>query len=220
MRGERSGSTTTSPRRSRCVWSARRRSAGRIVLALLLGLASSGCEQIDFERMIEQPSFRPYEASTSFSDGMAMRRPPPGTIPRSRTLAPPDLVTGQEADGPVDYVPVLVDRILLERGQDQFRIFGASCHGPSGDGNSQVAENMTLRRPRSLHDEEVRAYPPGRLYGVVSSGYGLMPGYEDKLSIQDRWAVVAFVGALQLSQRAELATLPDAVREEATTWLR
>jgi mono/diheme cytochrome c family protein len=192
----------------------------RVAFASLLGLAFLGCEQIDFERMIEQPSFRPYEASTSFPDGMAMRRPPPGTIPRSRTLAPLELVTGQGEDGPVGYVPVLVDRSLLERGQDRFRIFCASCHGVMGDGSSQVAENMTLRRPPSLHDEDVRAYPPGRLFGVVSSGYGLMPGYEDKLSIQDRWAVVAFVGALQLSQRAELVTLPDAIREEASTWLR
>jgi Cytochrome C oxidase, cbb3-type, subunit III len=79
---------------------------------------------------------------------------------------------------------------------------------------------MTLRPPPSLHEPRIVAYPVGRLFRVVSQGYGLMPSYADVLSIEDRWAVVAYVQALELSQRVELARLPVELRNEAEPWLR
>lgn len=191
----------------------------RAAAPLGIALALVGCERIDFERMIEQPSLRPYEDCAVFADGRAMRHAPKGTIPRSALLGPPALVDGRDERGPVRRVPIQLDMAVLERGRDRFAIFCAACHGVLGYGDSQVAENMTLRRPRSLHDEEVRRQPAGRLFEVVSGGYGLMPGYEDKLTVADRWAVVAYVQALQLSQRARLEALPASVREEASTWL-
>jgi mono/diheme cytochrome c family protein len=189
-------------------------------LWITAALGATACERIDFERMIDQPSYRSYETSDRFADGMAMRRPPDGTIPRSRPLGPRELVDGMSEGGHVGAIPLEVDRAMLERGRDRFRIFCAACHGARGDGVSQVAENMTLRKPRSLHDPAVVAYPPGRIYGVIVRGYGLMPAYQDKLAVEDRWAVVAYVQALQLSQSAKLSELPGPLREEAEQWLR
>jgi hypothetical protein len=113
-----------------------------------------------------------------------------------------------------------VTRELLERGRDRFAIFCAPCHGVTGDGDSDVAENMTLRKPPSIHDPSTRAFPPGRIFAAVTRGYGLMPSYAALLSIGDRWAVVAFIGALQLSQEIGRAELPDGLRREAAAVLQ
>lgn len=190
---------------------------GRLIAA---ALALASCDRVDFERMIEQPSYRSYESSDRFDDGMAMRRPPDGTIPRSQPLGLREVVEGTSETGYVETIPVEVSRGVLERGRDRYRVFCAACHGARGDGQSQVAENMKLRKPRSLHEPGVRESPPGRIYGVVARGYGLMPAYDDKLSLDDRWAVVAYVQALQLSQNAKLSELPAPLREEAEQWLR
>lgn len=193
---------------------------GILLLALAaLGLASAGCD-VDFERMLDQAKAEPYEASPFFEDGQSMRRPPSGTVPTTRVTGPRELVTGRTAAGEyVTTLPVTLDEALLDRGEDRFRIFCRTCHGPLGDGRSAVAENMKLRRPPSLHEQRLQSYPPGRLFRVVSEGYGLMPSYAESLSLEDRWAVVAFVRALQLSQNVPLAELPAPLREEALPWL-
>ena len=178
-----------------------------------------GC-QIDLERMLDQHKAEPYEASSFFEDGQSMRRPPAGTVPVTRLTGPPELVRGRTASGEyVNTIPLPLDGALLARGEDRFRIFCRTCHGPLGDGQSQVAENMKLRKPPSLHEPRLRELADGRLYRVVSEGYGLMPSYEESLTVRDRWAVVAFVRALQLSQSVPLAELPQPLREEAAPWL-
>jgi mono/diheme cytochrome c family protein len=182
---------------------------------LLLGL---GC-QVDLERMLDQHKAEPYEPSPFFADGQAMRRPPAHTVPRTRVTRAPELVSGRVDDRYVEHVPVAVDAALLERGQDRFRIFCRTCHGPLGDGQSQVAENMKFRKPPSLHEPRIVAFPPGQLYRVMAEGYGLMPAYASELSINDRWAVVAFVRALQLSQNTRLVELPRELQDEARPWL-
>jgi mono/diheme cytochrome c family protein len=190
-------------------------------IGLCIGLlcGALGCE-IDLERMLDQHKLEPYEASSFFEDGQSMRRPPAGTVPRTRQLGPSELVRGRtEAGQYVSTIPVPVDAALLTRGEDRFRIFCRTCHGPLGDGQSQVAENMKLRRPPSLHEPRLRDALPGRLFRVVTEGYGLMPSYEAALSLRDRWAVVAFVRALQLSQNVPLAELPEPLRAEAAPWL-
>jgi mono/diheme cytochrome c family protein len=193
-------------------WRAKRRLAA-------LALLGAGCD-IDFERMLDQPKAEPYEASPFFDDGQSMRHPPSGTVPVTRVTGPRELVTGRTAAGDdVDTLPVALDAALLDRGEDRFRIFCRTCHGALGDGVSAVAENMKLRRPPSLHEPRLQSYPPGRMFRVVTEGYGLMPSYAESLSLQDRWAVVAFVRALQLSQDVPLAELPAPLREEARPWL-
>ncbi|MES1207135.1 MAG: cytochrome c [Pseudomonadota bacterium] len=185
------------------------------LVACLLPLVAAGCEGVlpepDFERMQHQRGYRPFERSVQFEDGRVMRSPPPGTIPRGQVLGRPALTRGVEASGAYTaQIPIPVTRTLLQRGRDRFDITCAPCHGVRGDGDSMVATNMTLRRPPSLLAEPVTTFPPGRVFEVVSVGYGLMPAYDVHLSVDDRWAVVAYLRALQRSQRVRLSDLsPD-----------
>lgn len=184
-------------------------------------LVSIACEdgRIDLERMKNQDRYDPYEWSEYF-EGPIMRTPPEGTVHRAQLIGPSDLRHGVSGSEYIRHIPVSLNHTLLERGQNRFGIFCAPCHGLAGDGVSQVAENMRLRPPPSLHEPRLRAYPSGRLYRVIEQGYGLMPSYAQELAVADRWAVVAFVQALQLSQSVGLAELPPEVREGAKKWLQ
>jgi mono/diheme cytochrome c family protein len=194
----------------------------RRVASMLLAFAGGACQDghVDLERMIDQRKFEAYEACTTFVDGKVMRAPPPGSVPHSGISSRDRLSTGLEDGKELVELPLPITRQLLSRGQNRFDIYCATCHGALGDGQSQVAENMRLRSPPSLHEERLRALPPGHLFSVIKNGYGLMPAYGSALSVSDRWAVVAYVGALQLSQSAELARLPAPLREEAAPWLK
>ena len=191
-----------------------------LALAAWAGLMAAGCEGVlpepDFERMQRQRGYRPFEASAQFADGRVMRPPPAGTIPRGEVLGKPALTQGVLPSGAyAAEIPVPLTRAVLQRGRDRFDISCAPCHGVSGDGVSMVATNMTLRRPPSLMDEPVRSFPPGRVFQVASIGYGLMPAYDVHLSVDDRWAIVAYLRALQRSRRIPLASLPPAARARA-----
>ncbi len=192
----------------------------RHLLFVLLSLSPLGCERIDLKRMREQPSYRPFEADPRSSSGGVMREPPAGTVPRSRTLGPPELVEGRVDDTFVVDVPIELDRAVLERGRERYGVFCSPCHGHAGDGRSRVASSMELRRPPSLVAGAIRDYPAGRVYAVVTQGYGVMPSYAAELPLADRWAVVAYVQALQLSQAVALDALPADVANEAEAWLR
>jgi len=148
-----------------------------------------------------------------------MRHPPEGTVPRSRPMVAPEVGAGVRDGVLVDRVPVPVTRALVLRGQSRYEIFCATCHGSTGSGNTQVAENMRLRPPPPLVLPPVRDYPAGRIFRAVSEGYGLMRAYDAELSLDDRWAVVAYVQALQLSQQVALDALPPAMQTEAKSWL-
>lgn len=192
----------------------------RRTLLLFGGLALCSCENlgippIDLERMINQEKYESYEATPYFPDRRVMRTPPEGTVPRERIVGEPLLTRGWAEGEYLKELPMPLTRELLDRGQDRFDIFCAACHGLLGDGISQVAENMTLRKPPSLLTQRIREMPPGRIYYVIAEGYGLMPSYAEELSLEDRWAVVAYLRALQLSQGVPLADLPARLREEA-----
>jgi mono/diheme cytochrome c family protein len=177
--------------------------------ALALALAAlAGCPRLD--PMQRQAKVKAYQASDFYQDGLGMRAPPEGTVPYGAALDP-TVETGRGPDGkPVAVSPVPVDPALLARGRAKFDVSCAVCHGLVGDGDSQVALNMSLRRPPSLH--LYRDRPDGYLYQVISQGFGLMPSYAHSLSVQDRWAVVAYLRALQLSQHAPVDQLPDDAR--------
>jgi mono/diheme cytochrome c family protein len=203
------------------VTSRSRRCAEAAGLAICLAaLAAAGCEGVlpepDFERMQHQRGYRPFERSVQFEDGRVMRPPPLGTIPRGQILGQPGLTRGVLRSGAyATEIPIALTRAVLGRGRDRFDIYCAPCHGVRGDGDSMVASNMSLRRPPSLIDDPVTSFPPGRVFQVVSVGYGLMPAYEVHLSISDRWAVVAYLRALQRSQRVQLWDLPPDQRTRA-----
>ncbi len=177
-----------------------------VLLAALLLV--TGCEELD--PMISQQKYKPYRENPLYPDGLSMRPAPAGTVPRERILDAA-VSTGLAADGtPVQRVPLTVSRPLLETGRKRFEIVCGACHGLVGDGRSLVARNMSLRPPPSLHDNPDR--PDGYYFQVISRGYGLMPSYAAELPVEERWAIVAYLRALQRSQRASLADAPADVR--------
>lgn len=191
-------------------------------VGLLLSLC--GCERIlpdiQWQRMIDQRRGKPYAASEYFSDGKLMQAPPDGTVPIDRPTGSPAVLEGLRGEAYVSNVPITIDRALLERGRNRFETFCAACHGIDGSGESVVAHNMQFRKPPSLLVEPVRDFPAGRVMQVISAGYGFMPSYSAELPVHDRWAVVAYLRALQRSQASELASLPPDVRKRAEESLR
>jgi len=164
--------------------------------------------------MERQPKGRAFAANPFFEDGRAMRPPPAGTVPRERIVQNPALTLGSVDGRDVAEIPVTLTRALLDLGHRKFDIYCATCHGLLGDGNSPVAANMSLRLPPNLHDRTGMA--PGHYYQVISNGFGLMPGYAAELNVQERWAVVAYLRALQLSQSAPLTLAPPEERARLT----
>jgi mono/diheme cytochrome c family protein len=187
-----------------------RRVPGWLPMALVLG----GCS-VDFQGwagMKDQPKGLPFRENAFFADGRTMRSPPRDTVPRTRRGQTRRFLTGREAPdaGYVEEFPLALTRELVESGQGSYDIYCAACHGVLGDGVSQVARDMGLREPPSLVDLPESA--DGYLYAVISEGYGLMPAYAEKLTPEQRWAVVAYMRALRESQRARLEDVPPEAR--------
>lgn len=181
----------------------------KLRLAALGLLALSACPGLD--PMQQQQKYKAYQPSEYYEDGLAMRQPPAGTVPY-RSLVDPAVGTGLGPDGkPLATSPLPVTAAALARGRNRFDIFCAACHGVLGDGESQVALNMSLRRPPSLH--AYRDVTDGHIFRVITHGFGLMPSYAPALPPEDRWAVVAYVRALQLSQYASVDQVPPDARE-------
>jgi mono/diheme cytochrome c family protein len=125
------------------------------------------------------------------------------------------VIDGMAGEQYVSTVPLPLTRAVLERGRSRFDIFCATCHGIDGSGESQVAHNMTSRKPPSLVIEPVLSFPAGRIFDVITHGYGLMPEYQRDLNVSDRWAVVSYLRVLQRSRAVALASLPEAVQRRA-----
>lgn len=187
----------------------------RAVLAALLCAWLIGCG----EDMSDQPRYEALEGSAFFDDGMSSRPPVPGTVPRGSLHEDERVATGVGANGAaVKEIPLPVTAALLEHGRTQFNIICANCHGRVGDGRGIIVERG-FPPPPSYHIDRLRSAPAGHLFGVVSNGYGRMLPFADQLSVRDRWAVIAYIRALQRSQHAKLDDVPaDAakrLREEA-----
>lgn len=185
-------------------------------LALLTGCREKVIPEPDFERMVRQEKFNLWEECEYFGDGRSVQPPPNGTVPRGQVTGQPGYRDGVVAGRYVTEIPVPLTVPFVQRGRDRFETFCAPCHGILGDGSSVVARKMMLRLPPSIVAEPVRSFPPGRIYQVITEGYGMMPRYADEMfDIEDRWAVVAYLQALQLSRRADLAALPPEIRQKA-----
>lgn len=176
---------------------------GPYLLPLLFWLAGCDDEQNlvppdwGLNRMITQPRYIPFGESGFFDDGMAMRQPPAGVVPR-------------EAAG-----AFVVDRALLDEGRRRFDVVCAPCHGILGNGESIVAENMRLVKPPSFHSDRLRNASDDHFLRVIEEGWGMMPSYAYHLHPKQRQAVVSYVRALQKSQWTSLGDLSDALREQA-----
>src|SRR5690606_37231741 len=184
--------------------------------ALWLGAAlvlATGCD-VDsrfWQRMEVQPKEKAYFESEFYADGRAMRQPPEGTISREAVAGNPALTEGAVDGQLVDVIPLELNENVLARGKKKFDIVCAQCHGQKGDGNSIVAENMGTRLPPDLL--AIADRPAGYFYQAIAYGYGLMPSFAGELNVEDRWAVVAYIRALQKTQNVPLADAPAAEQQ-------
>lgn len=165
----------------------------------MLAVFLCGCRQ----DMHDQPKYKTLAASTFFPDGKSARPVIPGTVARGQLRTDDAFYRGRTGDAAVTALPVPISRQLLERGRQRFDIFCAPCHGRLGDGAGMVVQRG-FRPPPSLHIDRLREAPVGHFFDVVSNGFGAMPGYASRIPAADRWAIIAYVRALQLSQNARL----------------
>ncbi|MGD1031156.1 MAG: cytochrome c [Opitutaceae bacterium] len=173
-----------------------------------------------FPGMKRQPKPKPQGPSAFFADGRADRLPPPGTVPHSQPLRDDDaLYLGKNPDGSwVRGFPaaIAVDASLLERGRDRYTIYCSPCHGAVGDGNG-VTKRYGMGATPSYHDDRLRQMAEGEIFNVITNGkapvFNMSP-YADKLDPGDRWAVVAYVRALQRAQMGTVDDVPAEHRQE------
>ncbi len=168
--------------------------------------AMAGCEHLH-QDMGNQPKNLPLSPSGFFADGRSARAPVENTVPRD-AMANDDLMLRKDSNN----FPLAVNEALLERGEDRYKIFCTPCHGLQGDGNGMVAMRG-MKHPPSYHLDRLRQAPNGYFYDVITNGFGQMYSYSAQISPRDRWAIVAYVRALQLSRNAHVAELPPDVRE-------
>lgn len=164
--------------------------------------------------MDAQPKVLPQAASPLFADGRAMRLPVAGTVEHAAVVDNPALTTGSVGDRWVETMPLPVDEALMRRGRERYDIFCAPCHGLSGYGDGPVSKRAeTLAEgtwviPSSLHADQSRSLAVGQLFETITHGVRNMPAYGAQVGVHDRWAIVAYVRALQRSQHASPADLP------------
>jgi hypothetical protein len=174
------------------------RRLGFMVLAIV---ATAGC-RID---MHVQPRQNPLSKSDFFVDQRSARPRVEGTVARGQLHEDTYLYTGKLGNNPGDYMPFPVTVQVLERGRERYNIYCAPCHSRVGDGNGFIPARGFARQPPSFHIDRLERAPVGYLYGVITEGYGIMPDYSSQIPAEDRWNIVAYVRALQLSQHATVA---------------
>jgi mono/diheme cytochrome c family protein len=184
------------------------RKLGRIIIALAVVMATA-CRQ----DMHDQPRYEPLEASTFFKDGRASRPQVPGTIARGQLKIDEHLYWGRMAGKPVETFPFPITKEILARGQQRYNIYCAPCHARIGDGNGIIVQRG-MRQPPSFHIQRLREAPVGYYFDVVTNGFGAMYSYADRVAVHDRWAIVAYIRALQLSQNATLEDIPASQRQQ------
>ncbi len=179
---------------------ARRAAAAAVALA---ALALAGCSQ----DMHDAPRYKPLAASDFFANGSSARPLPAGTVARGFLREDALLYTGRTAEGSLAAeLPMPVTKALLVRGHERFDIFCSPCHGKLGDGRGMVVQRG-FKPPSSYHVERLRQAPIGYFFDVMTNGFGVMPGYAPQVPAEDRWAIAAYIRALQLSQHYDAAML-------------
>jgi mono/diheme cytochrome c family protein len=179
----------------------------RLALVALVPLALAGCRQ----DMHDNPRSEPLEASRVFADGSASRPLVEGTVPRGHLKEDDLLYTGMSDGAPTAEFPFAITRTELDRGENRYNVYCAPCHSQTGDGRGMVVQRG-YRQPPSLHIDRLRDVPPGYVFDVITNGFGVMPDYRTQITAEDRWAIVAYVKALQLSQHATEADVPESER--------
>jgi len=157
--------------------------------------------------MRDQPRYDAFEQSAFFEDNSSARLSVADTVARGQPQLDEHFQTGRIGGDFAPTFPFTVTLEVVERGQERYNIFCTPCHGPLGDGQGIVID-YGMRQPDSFHSPELRAEPVGYYFDLISRGTRVMPSYAARISPQDRWAIVAYVRALQLSQNADLSQVP------------
>jgi mono/diheme cytochrome c family protein len=172
-------------------------------------LTAAGCRQ----NMHNQNKVLPYRESRFFADGLSARPIPDGTVARGgpgEKIAPYDGLTLTRAAAPAGAPPVTL--ALLRRGQERFNIFCSPCHDRAGSGHGMIVRRG-YKQPTSYHTDRLRSVPIDYFYQVMTEGFGVMPSYAPQVPPEDRWAIAAYIRALQYSQNGHLADLPAERRQ-------
>jgi mono/diheme cytochrome c family protein len=181
-----------------------------LAAAAMLALGAAACDDIDLNGMDDEGRIEPYESIPYFSpDGGTSLKPPAGTV--DRTGYGEGLTLPREVANTVNTFPMPVDRRLLNRGQERYNIYCSMCHGMTGYGDGMVVQRG-FTPPPSFHDERVRNQNVGHYVDVIANGWGAMYSYGDRVAPEDRWAIAAYIRALQLSQRVQESDLSEADR--------
>ncbi len=178
----------------------------RVTIAGLLACSAlplAGCRS----DMQEQPYQRPLVESDFFADKRSARPIIPTTVARGHLDGDTYFYTGKIGTNNGDYLPMPVTPELMARGQQRFNIYCSPCHGEVGDGNGMIVQRG-YKHPPSYHIDRLRKAPIGYFFDVITHGYGAMPDYSEQVPAADRWAIAAYIRALQLSQNATEADVP------------
>lgn len=178
-----------------------------VFLCLLAGFLA-GCRQ----QMADQPRYEPLSRSTFFGDERSARPLVEGTVAREQLRIDEHLYQGKQQGKLIDRFPFPVTLAVLSRGQQRYDIFCAPCHDRVGTGQGMIVRRG-YRAPPSLHIERLRQAPAGHFFEVMTRGFGAMPDYAQQVHPEDRWAIAAYIRALQLSQHATLAEVPADQRQ-------
>jgi mono/diheme cytochrome c family protein len=172
---------------------------------LLLALVAfgAGCRQ----DMHDAPRYDPLESSSFFSDGQSARPLVANTVARGQLREDRHLYEGIVDGKPAETFPMPVTAEVMRRGQERFNVFCSPCHGRTGEGNGTIVQRG-FRQPPSYHEDRLRNAPVGYFFDVMTHGFGAMQDYSAQVPVADRWAIAAYIRALQLSQRAGMGDVP------------
>lgn len=183
---------------------------GQLGLLAVIALFAAACRQ----DMHDQPKLEPLEASPIFQNGAGSRYLVEGTVARGQLRQDQVFYTGlTPEDTFATTLPIPLDRKLLERGQSRFNAFCSPCHGQTGDGRGMVVQRG-FKNPTSFHDQRLVDSPVGYYFNAITNGFGQMSSYAAQIAPADRWAIAAYVKALQLSQSIPVEQLSAEEREK------
>ena len=173
-----------------------------LAMAILAAATASACRQ----DMHDAAKLEPLEKSEFFKDHRASRQLIPNTIARGHLKEDKLMFTGRDGDALSETFPFPVTEGVLKRGQERFNIYCTPCHSRTGDGNGMVAQRG-FKHPPSFHEDRLRQMAPGYFFTVMTNGFGQMPSYALQVQPEDRWAITAYIKALQLSRHASVGDL-------------
>ncbi len=185
-----------------------RNKSSLLAVMALCGLGAAGCSNTLRQDMANQPRQNPLSPANFFADGRSERPAVENTVVRG-SVQDDALFVPKDSN----VFPLPINAELLQRGQQRYGIFCTPCHGIQGDGLGMVALRG-MKHPPSYHQERLRQVPNGYLYDVITNGFGAMYGYSSQIPPRDRWAIIAYVRALQVSRNAPVGELPAELREK------